>query len=145
MMVLFGSGIPSWSMVNLCRLELRLIKNVSHKSTLGHPLRLIRVESGLWTKLMDPDLDAPHQPPRPDALPTAGDRYADLLPAPQGEQVFQELVPGGDQGPKQRQVVPTVTGVGLSVKQWLAWRCWLAITMFPSGGMLSNGQRKIIS
>ena len=79
---------------------------------LGHPLRLIRVESDLWTKLMDPDLEAPHQPPRPDALPTAGDRYADLLPAPQGEQVFQELVPGGDQGSKQRQVVPTVTGVG---------------------------------
>ena len=32
--------------------------------------------------------------------------------APQGEQVVPELVSGGDQDKKQRQVVPTVTGVG---------------------------------
>ena len=31
---------------------------------------------------------------------------------PQGEQVLPELVSGNDQGAKQRQVVPTVTGVG---------------------------------
>ena len=59
---------------------------------------------------MDPDLC--HQPESSDALPSAGDRYADLLPAPQGEQVLPELVTGGDQAPNQRQVVPTVTGVG---------------------------------
>ena len=61
---------------------------------------------------MDPDLEAPIQSQSPDALPSAGDRYADLLPAPQGEQVLPELVSGGDQASKQRQVVPTVTGVG---------------------------------
>ena len=78
----------------------------------GDPLRLIRVEAGLWRILMDPDLEAPIQPESSDALPSAGDRYADLLPAPQGEQVLPELVTGGDQAPNQRQVVPTVTGVG---------------------------------
>ena len=61
---------------------------------------------------MDPDLEAPMQSQSSDALPSAGDRYADLLPAPQGEQVHAELDSGSDQGAKRRQVVPTVTGVG---------------------------------
>ena len=43
---------------------------------------------------MDPDLEAPIQSQHPDALPSADDRYADLLPAPQGEQVLPELVSG---------------------------------------------------
>ena len=29
---------------------------------------------------MDPDLEAPMPSQQPDALPSAGDRYADLLP-----------------------------------------------------------------
>ena len=61
---------------------------------------------------MDPDLQAPIESQLPDALPSAGDRYADLLPAPQGERVLSDLVPGGDRQANHRQVVPTVTGVG---------------------------------
>ena len=59
---------------------------------------------------MDPDLEAPLRS-QADSL-RAGDRYADLLPAPQGEQVLPGAASGGDQEAKQRQVVPTVTGVG---------------------------------
>ena len=41
--------------------------------------------------LMEPDLELPMQSHIPDALPSSGDRYADLLPAPQGEQVLPEF------------------------------------------------------
>ena len=79
---------------------------------IGDPLRLIRVDSGLWTTLMDPDLEAPRQSQHPDALPSAGDRYADLLPPPQGERGGPVLGSGSDPGSNQRQVGPTGTGVG---------------------------------
>ena len=79
---------------------------------IGDPLRLIRVESGLWSTLMNPDLEALMPSQVPDSLPSAGDRYADLLPAPQGEQVLPELTSDREQGQKARQVVPTVTGFG---------------------------------
>ena len=79
---------------------------------IGEPLRLIRVESALWKNLLDPDLEAPKQSQRPDAMPSAGDRYADLLPPPQGEQVLPEILSTSNNRSKQRQVVPTVTGVG---------------------------------
>ena len=73
---------------------------------IGDSLRLLRVESALWTSLMDPDLKSPVDSQPTDTLPSAGDRYADLLPAPQGEQVLPELFSGGDKGAKQRHVVP---------------------------------------
>ena len=69
---------------------------------------------------MDPDLQAPIESQLPDALPSAGDRYADLLLAPQGERVLSDLVPGGDRQANHRQVVPTVTGVGPLGKLWPA-------------------------
>ena len=102
---------------------------------IGDPLRLIRVESGLWTTLMNPDLEVSTPSELPDSLPSAGDRYGDLLLAPQGEQVLPELESARDQGAKERQVVPTVTGVGPLVKLWRAWKCWLVTTMFRSAEM----------
>ena len=114
------------------------------KIPIGDPLRLVRVEAALWTTLMDPDLQAPMQSQRPDALPRAGDRYADLLPAPQGERVLSEQASATDQSSKQRQVVPTVTGVGPLGQTMACLEMLALITMFPSGGMLLNVQRKII-
>lgn len=78
----------------------------------GQPLRLIRVEVELWKRLMEPDLQAPLITQRSDTLPSADDRYADLLPAPQGEQMLPVNAVSNGEGPKQKQVVPTVTGVG---------------------------------
>ena len=44
-------------------------------------------------------------------MPSGGDRYADLLPYPQGERASR-AGSGSDQAEKLRQIVPTVTGVG---------------------------------
>ena len=60
---------------------------------IGDPLRLIRVEAGLWSSLMDPDLEAPIQSQSPDALPSSDDRYADLLPpSTRGENVARDCL-----------------------------------------------------
>ena len=98
-----GEPVPIGALVDQNRLT---------QIPIGNPLRLIRVERALWTSLMDPDLEVPSQSQLPEALPSADDRYADLLPAPQGEQVLSDLVSGSANGSTQRQVVPTVTGVG---------------------------------
>ena len=98
-----GTPIPIGTQVDQSRLA---------QIPIGHPLRLIRVDSELWTTLMEPDLQPPNMSQQPDALPSAGDRYADLLPAPQGERVLPELVSTNKHNITQRQTIPTVTGVG---------------------------------
>ena len=98
-----GTPVPIGSQVDPDRLA---------QIPIGHPLRLIRVDSELWTSLMEPDLESPKVSQQPDALPSAGDRYADLLPAPQGERVLPDLISTNKHSTTQRQTIPTVTGVG---------------------------------
>ena len=102
---------------------------------IGDPLRLIRVDSGLWTTLMDPDLEAPRQSQHPDALPSAGDRYADLLPPPQGERVLPELVPSSDQGQSSAKWSQRLRELAHLAKRWPAWRCLPSTTTFRLDGM----------
>ena len=52
---------------------------------LGEPLRLVRIERDAWAKLLNPDLQGPDDIALPDDGVSSDDRYADLLPTPQGE------------------------------------------------------------
>ena len=52
---------------------------------LGEPLRLVSIERDLWVKALEPDLQAPDEVRLPDDDVSADDRYADLLPLPQGD------------------------------------------------------------
>ena len=74
----------------------------------GEPLRLVRIEQDLWTQALEPELQAPDVIQLPDEGVSADDRYADLLPVPQGDlQVIDPVTPG--QG---RQRIAEVTGTG---------------------------------
>ena len=75
---------------------------------LGEPLRLVRIERDLWTHALEPDLQAPDHIRLPDDGVSADDRYADLLPAPQGDrQVAEPLTTV-----RGRQRIAEVTGTG---------------------------------
>ena len=72
-----------------------LIQSVLLRFPLGEPLRLVRIESDLWTQALEPDLQAPDEIQLPDDGVSADDRYADLLPAPQGDlQIAEPATPG---------------------------------------------------
>ena len=76
---------------------------------LGEPLRLVRIERDLWTQALEPDLQAPDEIQLPDAGVSPDDRYADLLPSPQGDlQVPAESTTLG----RGLQRVVEVTGTG---------------------------------
>ena len=76
---------------------------------LGEPLRLVRIERDIWTQALEPDLQSPERIELPDDGINAEDRYADLLPAPQGDlQMGSEpsaIAPGS-------QRISEVTGTG---------------------------------
>ena len=74
----------------------------------GEPLRLVRIERDLWMQALEPDLQAPEDSPLPEDGVSADDRYADLLPAPQGD--LQIAEPDTPRGARQR--IPEVTGTG---------------------------------
>ena len=77
---------------------------------LGEPLRLVRIQRDLWTSALEPDLEAPVVLQIPDDGGSQDDRYADLLPAPQGELQIADsepLNPG-----RGRQRIAEVTGTG---------------------------------
>lgn len=76
---------------------------------LGEPLRLIRIESELWSQALEPDLPAPDQIQLPDDGFSADDRYADLLPPPQGD---LEMTGVADSGTARQQRILEVTGSG---------------------------------
>ena len=71
-------------------------------------LRLVRIDRDLWDQALAPDLQAPDEIRLPDDGVSSDDRYADLLPAPQGElQIHHSETPS--QG---RQRITEVTGTG---------------------------------
>ena len=68
----------------------------------------MRIERDLWTQALEPDLQAPDDIQLPDDGVSADDRYADLLPAPQGDlQITEPATPG-----RGRQRIAEVTGTG---------------------------------
>ena len=72
-------------------------------------MRLVRVESDLWSQALQPDLQAPEEIPLPDDGFSADDRYADLLPTPQGDLRIAESAATSGSG---RQSIFEVTGTG---------------------------------
>ena len=74
----------------------------------GEPLRLVRIERDLWIQALEPDLQAPDGVQLPDDGVSADDRYADLLPTPQGDLSITE--PSSQV--RGRQTIAEVTGTG---------------------------------
>ena len=91
----------------------------------GSPLRVLRIESDAWEKVLDPVLEEPPLPELPDNTDLWGDdRYSDLLaPNPQGErsETSKISLTGQPNSPIQwkGRVLPEVNGIG-SVGQTLA-------------------------
>ncbi|TCD58128.1 peptidase domain-containing ABC transporter [Synechococcus sp. BS55D] len=76
----------------------------------GSPLRLLRVEADHWQRCLEPDLSNAVAPLDPLADADHDDRYADLLPTPQGE---QQLNPQAADAPtSRRKRFVEVTGEG---------------------------------
>ena len=77
----------------------------------GDPLRLLRVESELWKRCFESDVGTSFEPIDSSANASYDDRYADLLPAPQGQQHLTLDSPEGSTSPRRRKFVQ-VTGEG---------------------------------
>ena len=75
---------------------------------LGEPLRLVRINHDLWIQALEPDLQAPDDIQLPDDGINSDDRYADLLPAPQGDL----QLPESGSNRRERQLIVEVTGTG---------------------------------
>ena len=78
---------------------------------LGQPLRVVRVERELWVRCLEPDLRAPDEGSLPEASVSPDDRYADLLPAPQGERQVTAAAGDLSEGSGSQRVA-VVTGSG---------------------------------
>jgi ATP-binding cassette subfamily B protein len=78
---------------------------------LGQPLRLVRIERELWVRGLEPDLRAPDEGPLPEASISPDDRYADLLPAPQGDLKVPLASRGSAEGAGSQRIA-VVTGSG---------------------------------
>ena len=76
---------------------------------LGEHLRLVRIERDIWTQALEPCLQAPEEVPLPDDGISPDDRYADLLPVPQGDLQLAEPVTAGRRGGER---ISEVTGTG---------------------------------
>ena len=77
----------------------------------GHPLRLLRVERELWKRCFEVDASSAVESVDPPIDAEHDDRYADLLPAPQGSQHLSASVIAGSPSPRRKQFVQ-VTGQG---------------------------------
>ena len=75
---------------------------------LGEPLRLVRIERDLWIQSLEPELQSPDEIKLPDEGVSADDRYADLLPSPQGDLSITEST----NTVRGRQRIAEVTGTG---------------------------------
>ena len=76
----------------------------------GEPLRLLRVEREPWHRLMEAPVEHIIETAGPEAALWAEDRYADLLPPPQGERVDDAVV---QNAPRVRgRLIAEVTGSG---------------------------------
>ena len=73
----------------------------------GEPLRLVRIERDLWTQSLQPDLLQPDDIQLPDDGVSSDDRYADLLPSPEGDLAVAE-----HSSVVVRQRITEVTGTG---------------------------------
>ena len=71
-----GEAVPIGEVVDQERLS---------EIPLGEPLRLVRIERDLWIQSLEPELQSPDEIKLPDEGVSADDRYADLLPSPQGD------------------------------------------------------------
>ena len=78
---------------------------------LGQPLRLVRIERELWVRGLEPDLRGPDEGPLPEASISPDDRYADLLPAPQGDLKVPVTSRGSAEGAGSQRIA-VVTGSG---------------------------------
>ena len=94
-----GEAVPIGEVVDQERLS---------EIPLGEPLRLVRIERDLWIQALEPDLQAPDGVQLPDDGVSADDRYADLLPTPQGDLSITE--PSSQV--RGRQTIAEVTGTG---------------------------------
>ena len=74
----------------------------------GEPLRLVRIERDIWAQALEPDLEQPDAIQLPQEGVSADDRYADLLPAPQGDLQIADSATSGS----SRQRIAEVTGTG---------------------------------
>ena len=77
----------------------------------GDPLRLLRVDRDLWNRCFDPAIDSPDLLIDSSAEAAHDDRYADLLPEPQGDQHLTHPVSDGVQAPRTKKFA-AVTGQG---------------------------------
>ena len=78
---------------------------------LGEPLRLLRIERELWIRCIETDVDPSSE--AIDSISNAAhdDRYADLLPTPQGEQHLNPYAGEGSSSSRRKKFVQ-VTGEG---------------------------------
>ena len=77
----------------------------------GDPLRLLRIERELWTRCLEADAGPVSETIDISADADHDDRYADLLPAPQGEQHLTQSSSKEAPSPRRKQLVE-VTGEG---------------------------------
>lgn len=77
----------------------------------GLPLRLVRVERDLWTHCLEPKLKAPEEIHVSKGDISPDDRYANLLPAPQGDLQLQSS-DASKTAKARRQRIVEVTGSG---------------------------------
>ena len=77
----------------------------------GDPLRLLRVDRDLWTQCLEADADSAGLPIDLSVDPDHDDRYADLLPAPQGDQHLSQSTITGSSAPRRKHFAQ-VTGEG---------------------------------
>ena len=77
----------------------------------GDPLRLLRIDRDLWTRCLESDVGPASEPLVASAEAAHDDRYADLLPDPQGEQRLPPYKTAGS-SPLHRKQVVQVTGDG---------------------------------
>ena len=77
----------------------------------GDPLRLLRIERDLWTRCLESDVDVVSENRNVTGDVAYDDRYADLLPEPQGEQHLSQH-PGEEPSSPRRKRFVEVTGEG---------------------------------
>ena len=96
----------------------------------GDPLRLLRIDHKLWTSCLETNISLETKSNDVTSNASHDDRYADLLPGPQGE---QHLTQTRDDRPRshRRRKYAQVTGEGPLAKPWHVWRCLHSITTFP--------------
>ena len=102
---------------------------------IGDPLRLIRVEKGLWATLMEPDLQAPEKSQLPMICPVLVIAIPICCLLLKGKRYFHSSFQARIKDLNSAKLCQLLLEPVHSVKLWPAWRCWHAITMFRSGGM----------